>query len=673
MVYTADGTVAKKLLDGLGLPLTTDVIEWHSWAYVPPNDEPSYYSEVMADTPLAYYRLGDTSTTMSDSSGNGRNGTYYNILDDDTTTLGVPGLLDGDTDNAASFDGLDDFGFVTDAAWMNTGTITLEAIVKLASVNRVQNIMTRQGSSAQQVFQFRVHSTNKPQLIIWTVASGTTALVLTGATTLAQNTRYHLAGTYDGSTLRLYVNGVLDGSLAVTASPLVSKTIGLSVACLSASPTATPAQLLHGVVDESAIYSTALSATRLAAHAAAVSAPFPSDGSYTWQADEDRTAALVSYQVEHGRKSPLDNVGALTCTVNLARENLTDPIPTAGERFRLTLSEAVGTALGVDSAEWPRFTGEITDVEVLDGTQHHRPDAPTLTIVQVTAVGRMARLGRVPVPRFRRRAELDGRRVGVILTVAERYLDYELGTIDPGTVDLMAIDEENGNAGGLLAQVTVDSLGQLVEHRSGRLDWHDAEHRRDLVSAVTLDGPSHMIRPFRWSQAIGTVVNMATVVYGDARKSITVTDSDSADIATGLGPYGVTVETQLADRSAAHSLGSTIVGRYARPAWMLPEVVVDVVRTAGAQAGGVLALSHGDKITASGLPTDGPFTAGDLFVEGTTEAFSRTAWRVALAVADPTIAGVGLRWMDVPETETWAGVTPTLTWLDMATAEPADL
>src|SRR5215831_14920886 len=62
----------------------------------------AYSSAVLADHPVAYYRLGETSgTTAVDSSGNGSNGTYVGGV-----ALGQPGaLLPGDTDPAAGFNG----------------------------------------------------------------------------------------------------------------------------------------------------------------------------------------------------------------------------------------------------------------------------------------------------------------------------------------------------------------------------------------------------------------------------------------------------------------------------------------------------------------------------------------------------------------------------------------
>jgi hypothetical protein len=50
----------------------------------------------------------------------------------------------------------------------------------------------------------------------------------TGATTLAINTWYHLAGTYDGTNLKVYVNGVLDGTTACSGN-FISTTSELKI------------------------------------------------------------------------------------------------------------------------------------------------------------------------------------------------------------------------------------------------------------------------------------------------------------------------------------------------------------------------------------------------------------------------------------------------------------
>ena len=60
-----------------------------------------YSQTVLADSPRAYWRLGEASgTSAADASGNGRTGSYVA-----SPTLGVPGALTGDSNTAVGFNG----------------------------------------------------------------------------------------------------------------------------------------------------------------------------------------------------------------------------------------------------------------------------------------------------------------------------------------------------------------------------------------------------------------------------------------------------------------------------------------------------------------------------------------------------------------------------------------
>lgn len=85
-----------------------------------------YAAEVLADGPIAYWRLGDPTTpTAVDATGNGHNGTYRGV------DLGAAGAIVGDADTAVYFDGQqsevdmgDKFGFegrtrFSAEAWVN--------------------------------------------------------------------------------------------------------------------------------------------------------------------------------------------------------------------------------------------------------------------------------------------------------------------------------------------------------------------------------------------------------------------------------------------------------------------------------------------------------------------------------------------------------------------------
>ena len=216
----------------------------------------TYSSEVLADSPAAYYRLGDASGAMTDSSGNGRNGTYSNV------TLGTTGLLTGDADTAITINHSEGRGEVTDAAWMDTGTtLTVEAWIKTSTTGVYQYIVNR--DTTGRLWCLRLTNTGVLQVekIVGTFAAST------GTTALNDGARHHVAFTYDGSNIRLYVDGALEQTTAATGSLDGTAILGIG-STYAGTGTWGPHRFI-GVMDEVAYYGTTLSGTRIAAHYAA--------------------------------------------------------------------------------------------------------------------------------------------------------------------------------------------------------------------------------------------------------------------------------------------------------------------------------------------------------------------------------------------------------------------
>lgn len=212
----------------------------------------SYASSVLADAPLVYLRLGEASgTTAADSSGNARDGTYYNA-----PTLGTPGLLAGDADTCVDFDGSNDYAEVLNGAWMNTTGFTVEAIINADSYSSYRGVASR--DSGTRGWSLYILG---GQLHVFTDAP-----VLTGSSTLSTGTSYHVALTSTGTSITVYLNGVADG----TASASLNNGTGNGL-IVAASRAGGPSPALHfdGRIDEFAYYGSALSGARFAAHHAA--------------------------------------------------------------------------------------------------------------------------------------------------------------------------------------------------------------------------------------------------------------------------------------------------------------------------------------------------------------------------------------------------------------------
>lgn len=65
---------------------------------------------------------------------------------------------------------------------------------------------------------------NKLQFVLY---SGSSQMKLDGVTGLSANTWYHVAATFDGSTMKLYINGVLDASMSFSGSLVSNDVFGI--------------------------------------------------------------------------------------------------------------------------------------------------------------------------------------------------------------------------------------------------------------------------------------------------------------------------------------------------------------------------------------------------------------------------------------------------------------
>ncbi len=210
-----------------------------------------YALAVMQDAPLRYYRLGEASgTTANDSSSNGQNGTINGGV-----TLGTTGLIFNDTNTAMTMDG--STGYITAATTgLPTGAAswTIETWINMASVPH---------SGFHSIVEFGNPASNQAAAL-FIDGSGhicTNTYLVNKITGLAaaNSTTYHCVATYDGTNLRLYINSVLQGTLACT--PAISLTY-----CYIGTEDSPRDDFFPGVVDEVAIYGTALSAARIQAH-----------------------------------------------------------------------------------------------------------------------------------------------------------------------------------------------------------------------------------------------------------------------------------------------------------------------------------------------------------------------------------------------------------------------
>lgn len=231
----------------------------------------AYVDEVLADSPWCYWRLGDTSgTNAEDSSPNNRDGTYNG-----SPTLNETGALNVTQDNGAVlFDATDDY--CRSNAIFNNSTVTLEVWFDYSGTppaagdyGFICGCMDAPGSGTTDKDLF-IDDAGNPGWYIFDESAGTPRFA-DSATPLSTGWN-HIVGTDDGSTMRLYLDGV---EVAVNAAGGGGFTgYGNNNVFIADSPPNLDTRdvvRLAGKRDEFAIYTSALDASRILAHFEAAS------------------------------------------------------------------------------------------------------------------------------------------------------------------------------------------------------------------------------------------------------------------------------------------------------------------------------------------------------------------------------------------------------------------
>ena len=220
---------------------------------------------VLADSPVAFLKFdealpfGYDGLSAADSSGNARHLTHIG-----SPTEGLTSLLGDGTGKSIGYNGSSQASTRASASWMDATVAS--AVVRInvdsAALTGQQFVASRwQGGNPNNAWLWSINA-GKPEITIYAASANRTVTAPSNIST-GQHT---LGWSYNGTTLKLYVDGSSVGSLSVTGSLPTGLGAPLEVA--------RAALAAYGAVklDEFAFFGTALSdADHLAIHDAAVS------------------------------------------------------------------------------------------------------------------------------------------------------------------------------------------------------------------------------------------------------------------------------------------------------------------------------------------------------------------------------------------------------------------
>jgi prepilin-type N-terminal cleavage/methylation domain-containing protein len=192
-----------------------------------------------------------TGTTANDSSG------YYNtgtLVNGPVWTTETPQKAAGQGTGkyALSFDGVDDYVGTAKSLPLNPGSFTISHWIKTtASAGQVYTVANASGGNG---YRFGIGSGHIQFLIGDNSSSKESGC---GTKSVNDNNWHFIVGVYDrGNAFKCYVDGVLDGSVAIGTYPGMSS----SAPSFGKPPCCVP---FTGLMDEVRIYNTVLTATKI--------------------------------------------------------------------------------------------------------------------------------------------------------------------------------------------------------------------------------------------------------------------------------------------------------------------------------------------------------------------------------------------------------------------------
>ena len=243
-----------------------------------------------------------------------------------------------------------------------------------------------------------------------------------------------------------------------------------------------------------------------------------------------------------------------------------------------------------------------------------------------------------------------------------------LGEIDrPGNYDLSA---RAGNADpidvySLVSALAISGLGYLYESSTGQIGYADSTHRTNYLAAngyVDLDARHARAAGLRIDTRVGDVRNAITIKYGTTSQN-DVSDSDPTSIGI-YGNLGQVITTTLHDSADATAQAAFYLSLRAYPEPIFSEISFDLTNPEidNADRDKLINIFMGEAIALQNLPLNMNSGTFQGFVEGWSFRASYNQLAVTLLLSPLAYSLQAMRWNDVPITERWNSVSPTLDW-----------
>ena len=389
-------------------------------------------------------------------------------------------------------------------------------------------------------------------------------------------------------------------------------------------------------------------------------------------------SVLANLNITSGRSNIYEQAQAGYCSITLIVFN------------QASIDYEINNTLSVEvqdsaAAYQPIFGGSVVDISVSVSEVGSTAYTQEVTI---TALGALARLQKVLTNGVLTQ-DFDGDQIDTILRevlfaqwqqvpAALTWATYDptttwatagdtgLGEIDtPGNYELAQRSSSRTVVYDLVAALATSGLGYIYEDANGQIGYADSTHRTVYLAAngyTDLTANHALGRGITIKTRAGDVRNDVTIKYGISSGS-EVSDRDESSV----GLYGNLA--QIINTTIKHQADAEDQAAFYLELRAYPQPIFDQITYALTNP----ELDNGDRDSLINIFMGQPIALNDLplnmaagtfqgFVEGFTFRASYNELSVTLLMSPLAYSLQAMRWNDVPINETWASVSPTLTW-----------
>ena len=392
---------------------------------------------------------------------------------------------------------------------------------------------------------------------------------------------------------------------------------------------------------------------------------------------EYKNITLANLTIESGRRDIYQQAVAGYC--NLSILNIDDDPITVEINSGITVFVQNSTATPVAI-----FGGSVSDILT---TVERSGTGGLVQTITVTALGALSRLPKVLTEGVLTKDYegdqiydiLDGILYGAWNEVpsALHWADYDatttwanaensgVGQIDrPGNYELTDRSASVTDAYSLVASLATSGLGYIYEDSEGRIGYADSTRRGTYLSTngyVDLSALDAYSSGLQTSTRAGDVRNSITITYKNGQQ---VTDDDPASIAL-YGSLAQNIQTSLENGADATTQAAFYLALRAYPRSNFESIRYPLgsPNVSDSDRDSLLGVFMGMPVNISDLPVNmGTNFQG--FVEGWRFSAGYNSLAVDLYVTPIAYSLDAFRWNDVPASERWNTLSPTLDWLN---------